>query len=161
MYKWALSSASIAFNDCSYYNILKKAQSKNASCKGVELNNSSIIDLNQILQGTGSGLVGWAIGTSVDSDAGNEYLVSSIIPATDRPNPATVGAVLNVPHVSLPTIQRLIYNDLQRLSFVIVYSSKQSLLTTIPIVRGEVATDERFYGDENIDDLKIGTRRKL
>lgn len=160
MYKWALSSESISFNHDSFYNVLKKAHSRSASCKGVELNNNSIIDLNQILQGSDTGLVGWAIGTSVDPDSGKEFLVSSIVKATDRPTTATIGAVLNVQHFSLPTIQRLIYNDLSRLSFVMVYSSKQTLLTTIPIIRGEVVTDERYYGDENIDDLKIWTRRK-
>ena len=63
-------------------------------------------------------------------------------------------------HTSLPTIQRLIARDSVNLSFVMVYSSKQMSITTIPVINGELLSDEQFYGDVNIDELKIWTRRK-
>ena len=46
------------------------------------------------------------------------------------------------------------------IDFVLVYSSKLMTLTSIPVVNGDVVMDERFYGDVNIDELKIWTRRK-
>ena len=63
-------------------------------------------------------------------------------------------------HMSYPTIQRMILRDNVNLSFVMVYSTKLMSLTTIPVVNGELLSDEQFYGDVNIEDLKIWTRRK-
>ena len=160
MYKWALQSERLSFSPENYYNVVQNARLKIASCNGVEMNNSSIIDLTQIVIEPETGIVGWVIGTTLDSKAGIEFVVSKIAKAADRPKAGVVGCLINMAHMSLPTIQRLVSRDCGSLSFVMVYSSKQASLTTIPVINGELLTDERFYGDVNIDDLKIWTRRK-
>ena len=160
MYKWALESDKASFSQENYYNILKGAKVKLPTCKGIELNNSSIIDLTQLLAEPNIGLIGWAVGTSIDTKEGKEIVISSLVKADEKPAVGIEGAVISVPHVSLPTIQRFISGQNAQLSFVLVYSSKLMTLTSIPVVNGELITDEQFYGDENIDDLKIWTRRK-
>ena len=89
-----------------------------------------------------------------------EFVVSNIARDSEKPKTGVIGCLINEAHMSLPTIQRLVAHDSVNLSFVMVYSSKQMSLTTIPVINGELLTDERFYGDVNIDDLKIWTRRK-
>lgn len=160
MYKWALQSERNLFSHDNYFNILGNAQLKLPSCKGVELNNSSIIDLTQIVIEPETGIVGWAIGTNVESQSGQEFAVSSIVRNGEKPGTGIIGCLISMTHMSFPTIQRLIARDSLNLSFVIVYSSKLMSLTTIPVVNGELLSDEQFYGDVNIDDLKIWTRRK-
>lgn len=160
MYKWALESDKASFNPENYHNILASAKMQMPTCKGIELNNSSIIDLTQIVIEPSTGIVGWALGTNVDTNDGKEYVVSSIVKADEKPSTEVIGVLLNVPHMSLPTIQRLIANENANPSFVLVYSSRQNTLTSIPVINGELLTDEHFYGEETIDDLKIWTRRK-
>lgn len=160
MYKWALQSERNSFSHDNYFNILENAKLKLPSCKGVELNNSSIIDLTQIVIEPETGIVGWAVGTNVESKSGQEFAVSSIVRNGEKPGTGIIGCLISMTHMSFPTIQRLIARDSINLSFVIVYSSKQMSLTTIPVVNGELLSDEQFYGDVNIDDLKIWTRRK-
>ena len=160
MYKWALQSERSSFNHDNYYNILENAKVKLPSCKGVELNNSSIIDLTQIVIEPETGIVGWAVGTTVENKSGQEFAVSSIVRNGEKPGTGIIGSLISMTHMSFPTIQRLIARDSVNLSFVMVYSSKQMSLTTIPVVNGELLPDEQFYGDVNIDDLKIWTRRK-
>lgn len=160
LYKWALESDKVSFNPDSYYNILSKATMKAKSCVGIELNNSSIIDLTQLVIEPYDGIIGWTIGTTIEASNGNEYVISSIVKDFEKPASGIMGALISVTHFSLPTIQRLIANDGTKLNFVMVYSSKLMTLTSIPVVNGELITDERYYGDETIDDLKIWTRRK-
>lgn len=160
MYKWALQSERQSFIPDSYFNVLKDAKLKMSACNGVEMNNSSIIDLTQIVIEPETGIVGWAIGTTIEDKSGMEFVVSNIARDSEKPKTGVIGCLINEAHMSLPTIQRLVAHDSVNLSFVMVYSSKQMSLTTIPVINGELLTDERFYGDVNIDDLKIWTRRK-
>lgn len=160
MYKWALESERQTLSLDNYYNILQNARLKMPSCKGVEMNNSSIIDLTQIVIEPTNGIVGWAVGTTVEKDGEQELIISSIAKDTEKPTSGIIGCLINVAHMSLPTIQRLVALESANLSFVMVYSSKQMSLTTIPVINGELLTDGQFYGDVNIDDLKIWTRRK-
>ena len=160
MYKWALESDTASFNADNYYNILQNAKMQLSLCKSLELNNSSIIDLCQILVEPGAGIAGWAIGTSLDTNDGRVYLVSKIANESEKQTTGVIGVLLHETHMSLPTIQRLIANESASLSFALVYSSRHQTLTSIPIVNGELITDENFYGEETIDNLKIWTRRK-
>lgn len=160
MYKWALESDKASFNPDNYHNILGTAKMQLPTCKGIELNNSSIIDLTQIVIEPTTGIVGWAVGTNVETNGGKEFVVSSIVKADEKPSTGVIGVLLNVTHMSFPTIQRLIANENANPSFVLVYSSRQNTLTSIPVINGELLTDEHFYGEESIDDLKIWTRRK-
>lgn len=160
MYKWALESDKASFNPENYHNILGPAKMKMPTCNGIELNNSSIIDLTQIVIEPTTGIVGWAVGTTVGLNESKEYVVSSIVKADEKPSAGIIGILLNVTHMSLPTIQRLIADENINFSFVLVYSSKQNTLTSIPVINGELITDEHFYGEETIDSLKIWTRRK-
>lgn len=160
MYKWALQSERNSFSHDNYFNILDNAKIKMPSCKGVELNNSSIIDLTQIVIEPEIGIIGWAVGTSIENNSGQEFAVSSIVRDKEKPNTGVIGCLISMTHMSFPTILRLIARDSVNLSFVMVYSSKQMSLTTIPVINGELLSDEQFYSDVNIDDLKIWTRRK-
>lgn len=160
MYKWALESDKLSFNKDNHYNVLAKASVTGPVCRGIFLDNSSIIDLLRLTETPESGLAGWAIGTSVEMTGGVGFLVSSVVSRDERQSVGVVGALLKVSHFSLPTIQRLINGVDPSLRFVLVYSSKQLTLTSIPVRDGALVPDDKFYSDELIDDLKIWTRRK-
>lgn len=160
MYKWALESDRNSFSPDNCYNLLQNAQSHLAACAGVELDNSSIIDLLQIVIEPQTGLVGWAVGYNAKTTVGEEMVVSSIVKSSERPNTGVIGCLVNETHMSLPTIQRLIATQSADIKFVMVYSSRLSTLTTIPMINGLLATDQSVYGDVNVDDLKLWTRRR-
>lgn len=159
-YKWALQSDTRNYSNENYFNVVKNAEIRLPSCHGVELNNSAIIDLTQIVVGSETGIVGWAIGTSMETSNGVEYVVSGIVKESDKPTAGVVECLISEAHMSLPTIQRLIADNGVNVAFVMVYSSRQMSLTTLPVVNGQLLAEEKFYGDVNIEDLKIWTRRK-
>lgn len=160
LYKWALKSERNSFSPENYFNVLENAKLKLPACKGVQLNNSSIIDLTQIVIDPETGIVGWAVGTSVENKSGVEFAVSSIVRGPEKTGAGIIGCLICMTHMSLPSIQRLVARDIASLSFVMVFSSRLMSLTTIPVINGELLSDDQFYGDVNIDDLKIWTRRK-
>ena len=160
MYKWALQSERNSFSPENYFNLLGNARLKIPACAGVELNNSAVIDLSQIVVEPTTGIVGWAIGTAIDHNGSREFVVSGIVRNPDRPAAGVIGCLVSATYMSLPTIQRQVVDECRNLSFVLVYSSRQMTLTAIPVVNGELLTNENFYGDETIDNLKIWTRRK-
>jgi hypothetical protein len=160
MYKWSLQNEVQSFNPENYYNILQDAKVRIPTFYGVELNNSSIIDLTQLTVNSGTGIAGWIVGSQIDGSNGKEYVVSKIAGKDEKPTAGLIGALVIETHVSLPTIQRLLNAELQKLSFVAVYSSKLQTITTIPVINGELVNNEQFYGDVNIENLKIWTRRK-
>lgn len=160
LYKWALQSERNSFHPDNYYNILSNAKKTTSYCVGIEFNNSSIIDLNQIILEDNTGIIGWAIGTTIDDKKGREFIVSSMVREKETPSTGTLGCLISMTHMSFPTIQKVMTNINTCISFIMVYSSKQMTLTSIPVVNGEPLADEQYYGDVNIEDLKIWTRRK-
>lgn len=160
MYKWSLESERTSFSHDNYFNILENARLKLPSCMGIELNNSSIIDLTQIVIEPDTGITGWAVGTTLENNGSQEFIISSIARKTEKPATGVLGCLICVSNMSFPTVQRLIAHEIGTLSFIMIYSTKQMSLTTIPVINGELLSDEQFYGDVNIEDLKIWTRRK-
>ena len=63
-------------------------------------------------------------------------------------------------HCSLPTVRRMVADELSSLHFVLVYTTGNDELTTIPVINGELCNDENYYGVNKLEDLKIWTRRK-
>jgi hypothetical protein len=160
MFKWALESGRRLFDPANCYNLLNTAEKHIFSCEGIELDNSSIIDLAGIVADAQSEIAGWAVGTSVMCDGKREYVVSSIVRNSERPAVGVIGILVNVSHMSLPTIQRLVSAEIVKPDFIMAYSSRQDSLTIIPTVDGKLLDDEKYYGEVSIDDLKIWTRRK-
>lgn len=160
MYKWALESDRQSFVPENYFDVLGKAKVKSALCHGIGLNNNAIIDLTQITVEFNPGLVGWAIGFISESMQGKEYVISAIVKDSEKPTAGILGCLVSITHMSLPTIQRIVASECPNISFILVYSYKLMTLTSIPVINGEVVTDESYYGDVNIDELKIWTRRK-
>lgn len=161
MYKWAVESSRKSYIPENHFNVLGSARVRESSCAGVELNNSAIIDLAQMTVNPDAlGIVGWTSGFVTESTAGQEHVVTGIVPDEGTSASGTTGCVVSVPHMSLPTIQRLIGTKSRDLRFILVYSSRFLTLTAIPVLHGEIITDESFYGTVNIEDLKIWTRRK-
>lgn len=159
-YKWSIESEKKSFNSENYYDVLKGAQEKLPNCKGIELDNSSIIDISQLVIEQETGVIGWVIGSKMEIRNGTEFVVKSIQKKSEKPNSGIIGTLVSMTNLSLPTLQRIINEQLTELDFVLVYSTKSSTITAIPIENGEPMADTRYYNEVNLEDLKIWTRRK-
>lgn len=160
MYRWAVESEAVSFNRQDCFNILASAANHSPYCAGIYLNNNSIIDLASLVLNPVQGIIGWVIGSRVDDAGRTDFIATAMAADAARPATGIIGVLVSVSQFSLPTIRRLIAGMKIPASFAIVYSSKQMSLTSIPMTGGEMMSDSSFYGDDNIDNLKIWTRRK-
>lgn len=160
MYQWALQSTRQSFTPADYYDILGDSKLKLPACNSVCLNNSAIIDLTRLITEPHTDIVGWAAGTVIETDRAQLMVVKGIEGADLKPNSAVIGCLISMAHVSIPTLQRIVAKDCAGISFVMVYTPRQSSLTTIPVINGELLADPQFFGTVTINDLKIWTRRK-
>ena len=84
-----------------------------------------------------------------------EYVAEKISSNESEPNLSLVGCFVAAPHCSIPTIRRAVLNYLDRIHFVLVYTPSDSLLTTIPVVNGDLVVEREFYGEQRMEILKI------
>ncbi len=160
LYKWAVESDRYSFKADDYYNTLSKSETLYEECKGIQLNNSAIIDMCSITTEPNMGLVAWAYGYMTMSRGKKEYIVNSISKSEPTPENDMLGCLVIGTHCSIPSISKAIAANSSRVNFVLFYSISQETLTTIPVNNMQLSMDEKFYSEEKLEDLKIWTRRK-
>ena len=129
-------------------------------CDAVRLGNGAIIDLLQLTAGNCSGLVGMAHGFAHTHGIHTEYAIESVKDARKVPDYQMLGCFIIGNHLSLPSIQKAMDEMSYGVRFVLFYSSIQSTITAIPVLKGSVVLDEKYYSEVSLEDLKIWTRRK-
>lgn len=159
MYKWAVSSDRNSFKAEDHYNLMLTSKERIDSCYGVQLSNGAIIDMCQMEADQLSGLVGWVQGYNCKNGSKNEFVAKSVSKEYVIPDNDVLGCFMIGSHRSLPTIRKAI-SDLDKIQFVLFYSTSDKTLTAIPVVNGQLSVEENYYGEEKLEELKIWTRRK-
>lgn len=159
MYKWAVSSDRNSFKSEDYYNLMLTSKERIDSCYGVQLSNGAIIDMCQMEAEQQSGLVGWVQGYNCKKDSRNEFVAKCVSKEEKVPDNDVLGCFMIGSHRSLPTIRKAISN-LDKIQFVLFYSTSDKMLTAIPVMDGQLSVEENYYGEEKLEELKIWTRRK-
>ena len=125
-----------------------------------ELSNGAIIDMCQLQTNQENGLLAWAHGYTREKNGKTEYILTSVSQKKTMPDSELLGCYVNGFHCSIPTIRRIISNDLGNMKFILFYSTSGDILTSIPVIDGQLSMDENYYGEEKLEELKIWTRRK-
>lgn len=160
LYKWAIESEKLSYRPEDYYNILSKSTLKNDNCHGIQLNNGAIIDLCSIVAESTNGIVGWGFGYQNINKGQREYIINSITKTSSEINNEPLGCLIIGTHCSIPTIKKAIAQYADKIHFILFYSSSDDMVTTIPLIDGMPIIDDKFYGEEKLEVLKIWTRRK-
>lgn len=160
LYKWAVKSDRMSFKPEDYYNIMQNASKRINSHYGVELSNGAVIDMCQLQTNQENGLLAWAHGYAYEKDGKIELILKSVSQAKHEPDNEVLGCFINGSHCSIPTIKRIISNDFRKIRFILFYSTSEDVLSSIPVIDGQISMDETYYGEIKLENLKIWTRRK-
>ena len=160
LYKWAVESDRNAFKPEDHYNTLTDAKSHQNDCYGIELSNGAIIDMGMFVAEKGSGLVGYVHGFSNQQVQKSEHVASTVSKNEAVPDNELIGCFVIATHCSIPSIRKVITSHIGKIKFVLVYTTNDGLLTSIPVINHDICTDEKYYGEQKLEDLKIWTRRK-
>ena len=159
-YKWAIESERNTFKREDHYNTLSKTGQRENSCQGVHLSNGAIIDMSQLIVEQDSGLAGLAHGFVQREGLHDQVVVSTVCRQDVAPDSELMGCFVMAKYCSIPTVRRAIIPYMDKIRFVLVYSTADDTLTTIPVVNNDLVADESYYGEQQFEDLKIWTRRK-
>ena len=159
-YKWATKSESNSFKQEEYYDTLTTAKSHTDTCHSIYLSNNIIIDISLLPLTSNDNLVRIIQGfTNRKADYADH--VAEKLSETDATNDNDmIGAFMVAPHCSIPSIRKAISDCLDRIEFVLVYSTSDGNLTSIPVINNDLCTDDSYYGEQQFENLKIWTRRK-
>lgn len=160
LYRWAVESGRNSFKPEDYYNTLSDAKSHQNECAGIDLSNGAIIDIGMAVAENASGLVAMVHGFSSQQGQKTEYVASAVSRNESVSDNELIGCFIIAPHCSIPSVRKAVSNYTDKIKFVLVYTPVDDLLTSIPVIGGDVSTDEKLYGEQKLEDLKIWTRRK-
>lgn len=160
LHKWAVESDRASFKPEEHFNIMQTAAKRMGSHYGIELPNSAIIDICQLQARRESGLLAWVYGYACERNGKTEYVLNSVAETKHLTDDELLGCYVNGAHCSIPTIKRFVSNDFSNIKFILFYSTSEDVLTSIPVVGGQISMDEACYGENKLEDLKIWTRRK-
>lgn len=160
LHKWAVESERNTINIDDYYNVLSNAELLSENCSGVYLSNGAIIDMSSITTEQNIGLLGWAKGFLDKNRGKKDYIVKTISKQEYSTEDDLLGCFVMGTHCSIPSIRRAVEVYKDKIKFVIFYSVTDGKITTIPVEDMQLAMNEKYYAEENIEDLKIWTRRR-
>ena len=160
LYKWAVESERNTFKPEDYYNTLANAKDHHNNCSGIHLSNGAIIDMGKLATEEATGFVGMVHGFANQQGQKTEHVAITVTKNEAVPDNELVGCFIMATHCSIPSIRKAVASYINRIKFVLVYTSADGLLTSIPIINQDICTDENCYGEQTLEELKIWTRRK-
>lgn len=160
LYKWAIESERNAFKPEDYFNMLANSKVTSDECSAIELSNGAIIDMDKFAAEQASGLLGMAYGFAISHAGRKQLVVEEVTTEENVPDHEPNGCFVITTHRSIPSIKKLITPLFGKIDFALVYTTSDGLVTAIPIVDSDLCTDEKYYGEQKLEDLKIWTRRK-
>lgn len=160
MYHWAVESERNSFKAEDYYNTLAGAQAVAPQCSGIELSNGAIIDMSILATEQNAGFVGRIYGFANIQGTRTDYVVEKVSKDENVSDNDLIGYFVVATHCSIPSVRKVVGYGLSKIKFVLIYATTDGLLTSIPVVGGDLCTDEKYYSEQKLEDLKIWTRRK-
>lgn len=160
LYKWAVGSIRSSFRAEDHFNTLEHVKSPIAECHSIQLSNGSVIDMGMIIAEAVNGQVALVHGYLQQYDDTTVCVVAKVDKAEVVPDNEVIGCFVVASYCSIPSIRKTIASYLDKVRFVLVYTASDDLLTSIPVVNGDLCDNEDCYGEQKIEDLKIWTRRK-
>lgn len=159
-YKWAIESSRNAFKPEDHFNTMQEVKSRINTCHDILLSNGAIIDMSLLATEQQEGYIGSVLGFINHKSGNNEYVAIEVNASAPRQEHEMIGSFIIVTHCSIPSVRKALSSLFNNIGFVLVYSTADGLLTSIPIVNNELCVDQSFYGEQKLEDLKIWTRRK-
>lgn len=149
-----VGAAQKELNSDDYFNTLEKAEERDDSCHDVQISKNVIVDICMDLATEGDDVLAMLHGYALQHGQKTEYVAEKISDNDKEENLSLTGCFVAAPHCSIPTVRRAVQDYLDRIHFVLVYTPSDSLLTTIPVVNGDLVVENTFYGEQRMEILK-------
>lgn len=160
LHEWAMESERDAFIPEDHYDVLTCAKVHEDICHGIHLSNAAIVDIDMLITKQENGLVGMIPGYSCLQGGKTEVVALNVAKEVSLAENELVGCLVCASHCSVPSVRKLVADQLDKLKFVLVYTPSDGMLTAIPVVNQELCSEQDYHGENKLEELKIWTRRR-
>lgn len=160
-FRWAVDSVRRNIKPEDYFNTLFSADDRKENCHGVHLGNGAAVDIALLVVEQRAGFVATVFGFVMENGKLTECIVNKVKEGSDdTTGDIALGCMLITTYLSLPTVRKVTGERLNTARFVLVYSTADNMLTTIPVDNGKLCDDEKYYGEIKLEKLKQWTKRR-
>ena len=141
------------------FNTLADAKEHTTACFSINLTKDMVVDLCMALGAQPNGIAGIIHGQANKKDQLTEFTAERLSDKEVEDNLQAIGCFVVTPHFSIPTVRKAVADNLAKLKFALVYTPGDGLLTSVPVMGGDLCADENFYGEQKLEDLKLWTKK--
>ena len=142
-----------------YFNTLAESKEHTTTCFGINLSRDMIVDICMSLSNQTNGIAGIIHGQSNKKDQLTEYIAERLSDSDKEENLELLGGFVVTPHLSIPSVRRIIGDKIGQYKFVLVYTPTDGMLTSIPVMADDLCSYESYYGIQKLEDLKLWTKK--
>lgn len=166
-YEWAqksvdseyeVSDETPAETDTPYFNTLAESKEHTTACFGINLSRDTIVDLCMSLSNQTNGIAGFIHGHAKMKDQLTEFVAERLSNKEKEENMENVGCFVVAPHLSIPSVRKVVGEKVGQFKFVLVYTPNDGVLTSIPVMADDLCSYESYYGSQKLEDLKLWTK---
>lgn len=166
-YEWAqksvdseyeVSNETPAETDTPYFNTLAESKEHTTACFGINLSRDTIVDLCMSLSNQTNGIAGFVHGHAKTKDQLTEFVAERLSNKEKEENMENVGCFVVAPHLSIPSVRKVVGEKVGQFKFVLVYTPNDGVLTSIPVMADDLCSYESYYGSQKLEDLKLWTK---
>jgi hypothetical protein len=166
-YEWAqkrvdseyeASDETPAETDIPYFNTLAESKEHTTACFGINLSRDTIVDLCMSLSNQTNGIAGFIHGHAKTKDQLTEFVAERLSNKEKEENMESVGCFVVAPHLSIPSVRKVVGEKVGQFKFVLVYTPTDGVLTSIPVMADDLCSYESYYGSQKLEDLKLWTK---
>jgi hypothetical protein len=166
-YEWAqksvdseyeVSDETPAETDTPYFNTLAESKEHTTACFGINLSRDTIVDLCMSLSNQTNGIAGFIHGHAKTKDQLTEFVAERLSNKEKEENMESVGCFVVAPHLSIPSVRKVVGEKVGQFKFVLVYTPSDGVLTSIPVMADDLCGYESYYGSQKLEDLKLWTK---
>ena len=166
-YEWAqksvdseyeVSDETPAETDSPYFNTLAESKEHTTACFGINLSRDTIVDLCMSLSNQTNGIAGFVHGHAKTKDQLTEFVAERLSNKEKEENMESVGCFVVAPHLSIPSVRKVVGEKVGQFKFVLVYTPNDGVLTSIPVMADDLCSYESYYGSQKLEDLKLWTK---
>ncbi len=158
--QWALESERNTFNADEHLDALANAKAHLDDCHAIQLSNNAVIDIDMLISEQTDGLVGLVHGYDNKQGEKTDVVVVQVTKDGSGADKGLIGCLVSAAHCSIPSVRKMVADVQDKIKFVMVYTPSDGMLTSIPMVNQELCTEQDYYGEYQLEELKIWTRRK-
>ena len=166
-YEWAQKSVDSEYEasdetpaetDTPYFNTLAESKEHTTACFGINLSRDTIVDLCMSLSNQTNGIAGFVHGHAKTKDQLTEFVAERLSNKEKEENMENVGCFVVAPHLSIPSVRKVVGEKVGQFKFVLVYTPNDGVLTSIPVMADDLCSYESYYGSQKLEDLKLWTK---